>query len=336
MKKEELDAFLRYKTAMAVEASRRFYKLREGRQEKEKSWTLTFLGTGGNPEAVISQQPRTAGFFLQLGDFYFMVDPGPGALYAALELGIDLGQLDAVYISHGHVDHYAGAESIIEGMCWAMSSRRGKLLLPRDMVEENAHISTFHRGEAAHSGYLGGPEVVFLQAYQPIALGELTLIPVPAYHGPENYGFILKAPGLILGYTSDTNFLRSYRTFSGIKEVIPWGPVLDFQEAISWREELVQAYRKVDLLIANVTAHNSWFHRHITTLGLPYLLRESNIKQCYITHFNHCCVWPEDLRPAMAAYVEAVSGVPTSAAYDGLQVDLQRWLKREGEDEAQS
>jgi len=329
MNKTELDLWLRQNTARAVEASRSYYKLREGRGPKEHCWALTFLGTGGNPEAVISQQPRTAGFLLQLGDFYLLVDPGPAALFAALELGLDLGQLDAVYISHGHVDHYAGAESVIEGMCWAMSSRRGKLLLPREMVEENAHISTFHRGEAAHSGYLGGPEVIFLQAYQQIELGRFSLIPVPAYHGPENYGFIIKTPGLTLGYTSDTNFLRRYRTASGIREVMPWGPVLDFQEAISWREELVQAYREVDLLIANVTSHNSWFHRHITTLGLPYLLQGSKIKHCYITHFNHCCVWPEDLRPAMAAYVEAASGVRTTAARDGLRVDLSPWLKGE-------
>lgn len=330
MNKTELDLWLRQHTVRAVEASRSYYKLRQGRRPKEHCWALTFLGTGGNPEAVISQRPRTAGFLLQLGDFYLLVDPGPAALFAALELGLDLGHLDAVYISHGHVDHYAGAESVIEGMCWAMSSRRGKLLLPREMVEENAHISTFHRGEAAHSGYQGGPEVIFLQAYQQIDLGQLSLTPVPAYHGPENYGFIIKAPGLTLGYTSDTNFLRSYRTKSGIREVMPWGPVLDFEEATSWREELVQAYREVDLLIANVTSHNSWFHRHITTLGLPYLLQGSKIKQCYITHFNHCCVWPEDLRPVMAAYVERVSGVRTTAARDGLRVDLNSWRKEEG------
>lgn len=326
MDKAAVDQMLREKTRLAVQESRRKWRERPGPQVKLSGVSLTFMGTGGNPEAVIGQKPRTAGFILDLGDLYMWVDPGPGALQAAQEDNIDLGVLDAIYISHGHIDHYAGAESLVEGMCWAMSARRGRIMGPKEIFEDEHVISEYHQGDSGRSGYFGGPEVIHLEPGKTIEIEGVLITPQRAYHGGQNYGFVLEYKGFRFGYTGDTNYIRTYRTKDGIKSVDELGIIMDFEEILEYRQDVKDAYMDVDVLIANITTHNAWAHRHITTLGLPHLLEGSNTKLVFLNHFNYCCVEPEDIRETMAQYVEMVSGIPTKPAYDGLKVDLGKFL----------
>lgn len=321
------DIKLREKTQLAIFDSRDRWRDRTDRPKRTPGWGITFLGTGGNPEAVIAQKPRTAGFMVEFGDLYMCVDPGPSALLGVKEMGLDLGALDAVYISHGHVDHYAGAEGIIEGMCWAMSTRRGVLMGPRALFTEDHIISSFHQGDTEIHGYRGGPQVMYLGEGRTVSLKGATITPVTAYHGGENYGFILEAQGLRLGYTSDTNYIVSYSTGAGLEEVKRFGPIMDLEHIVKYREDVKKAFSGVDVLIANVTSHNAWAHRHITGIGLAHLLKGSHIKLCYLTHFNYCCVEPEDLRFEMAEYVEKASGIRTKAAVDLAYLDLKPFLK---------
>lgn len=327
---KELDNQLRRKTVDAINYSRKKWKERHNDLlARKKGANLVFLGTGGNPEAVIGQKPRTGGFLIHLGDLYMMVDPGPGAILSMDELNIDLGMLDAVYISHGHVDHYAGVERVIEGMCWAMSVKRGAVLGPRRIFEEDKQISDYHQGDSHKSGYSGGPEVIFLEKGKEIKLREVTLTPTVAYHGFENYGFILEHQGFKLGYTSDTNYISKLRGKDGIIDVTKVGIISEGDtEILEYRQDVKDTFQDVDVLIANITTHNAWFHRHITTMGLAHLLKGSKVKECYLTHFNFCCVEPEDLREPMASYVEAASGVKTFAAYDKKVIDFSKYFKK--------
>ncbi|WP_031516685.1 MBL fold metallo-hydrolase [Desulfofalx alkaliphila] len=321
-----LDRTLREKSKEAVAWS--FDRWRKRDESAASSGTsITFLGTGGNPEASFTQQPRTGGFLLEAGGIRLYVDPGPGAVVYARQMAIDLGALDAVYVSHGHLDHYAGAESAVEAMCWAMYARRGYLLAPNNVLQGEQLVSRYHQGANAHGGYKGGPEVISLEADKPVLLKNALLRPVRAHHTRDNYGFVLDTGNLSIGYTSDTNYIRTYSTPEGIKEVLRGsGPLMDFIEVADYRKDIKEVFSKVDVLVANVTSHNLWANRHLTTLGLPHLLKGSRVKLCFITHFNHCCVQPEDLRPLMAQFVQEKSGVKTIAAYDGAVHDLELLL----------
>lgn len=317
----KLDHLLRRLTKQAVDET---YWRHRARQEiaTGPENRIIFLGTGGNPEATFTQQPRTAGFVLQAGGISMYVDPGPGAVIRAHQMQLDLGLLDAIYISHGHLDHYGGAEGVVEAMCWAMYARRGYLLAPANVLEGEGLLSYYHQGHASYANYRGGPQVIMLQPYQQVKIKDITLTPIPAYHTKNNYGFILNTGTMTIGYTSDTNYILRYSTPNGLVEVGKGchrdkGPMMDFQEVVDYRKELKEAFRDVDILVANVTTHNSWPHRHLTALGLAHLLQGSHVKLCFLTHFNHICVKPVDLRSLMAQFIEESTGVKTLAAYDG-------------------
>lgn len=256
------------------------------------------------------------------------VDPGPGAVVRAHQMQLDLGSMDAVYISHGHLDHYAGAEGVVEAMCWAMYARRGYLLAPANVLKGEGILSYYHQGNAGYANYQGGPQVVSLQPYQSVKIKDAVLTPIPAYHTKNNFGFILDTGTMTIGYTSDTNYIRQYSTPNGLVEVGKGnhGPIMDFKEVVSYRQDIKEAFQGVDVLVANVTTHNSWPHRHLTTLGLAHLLRQSKVKLCFLTHFNHICVQPVDLRSLMAQYIEESTGVKTLAAYDGAVHQLDQLL----------
>lgn len=318
MEIKDFDRHLRRVTSKAAKEVFRRWRYREEIPNTIPDGKIIFLGTGGNPEAVFNQNPHTAGFIISLNGLRMYVDPGPGAVVRAKEMGLDLGSLDAVYVSHGHLDHYAGAESIIESMCWAMFARRGYLLGPREVLQSEGLISKYHQGEIKGGGYPGGPEVKYLDPYVSLDLNGAELMPVPAYHHGENYGFVLKSGNLKVGYTSDSNYIKSYTTESGEYKELPNGPIMDLASVQHFRKDLRDVFSDVDVLIANVTAHNVWAHRHITTIGLAHLLQDSpRVKVCFITHFNYCCLYPVDLRDLMAKYVEKSTGVKTIAAKDG-------------------
>ncbi|MTI80506.1 MAG: MBL fold metallo-hydrolase [Firmicutes bacterium] len=322
---ENLDRLLRENTSQAVKEH--FWRYRK-RDEITipKGYRIRFMGTGGNPEATFTQTPRTAGFVLEVAGMCMYVDPGPGAVVRAHEMDFDLGSLDAVFVSHGHLDHYGGAEGVVEAMCWAMYTRRGYLLAPSNVLEAEQLVSQYHQGALSYGGYKGGPEVISLQQHKPIKIKNVVINPVLAYHSVMNFGFVMEAGGLTIGYTSDTSYISKYSTPDGIKKVGPTGPIMDLVDIVEVRRDIKETFSKVDVLVANVTTHNVWAHRHITTLGLAHLLQDSKVKLCFLTHFNHSCVKPTDLRPLMAKYVEDVTGVKTVSAYDGAEHDLEALL----------
>lgn len=293
---------------------------------RDTSRWICFLGTGGSPRCMLTQVAHTGGFMLNFPDFALHVDPGPGAILQANRYQLDPTALDAVFVSHAHTDHYTEANTMIEAMCRMMSQRRGYVLAPAEILDNN-YISPFHQGQGTTTGpYRGGPAVTLaLRDNQPVALGEATLTPHRAYHGGENYGFVLDYKGLTIGYTSDTNYVQSYRNTAGeVQPIQPnrMGELEDFAEVVEFRRDLKEIYSQVDILIANVTFHNMWSHRHMTGYGLTHLLTGSKVKQCYITHLDSTYFTNPGLAGDLADYVTQKSGVSSQVPVEGTRYEL--------------
>lgn len=281
---------------------------------------ILFMGTGGNPVNLVEQPRQTGGFILYLPNYVLAVDPGPGAIWHARQNQVDLRQLNGIFISHGHTDHYLGAPPLIEGMTRLMSQRRGMLMIPQDVQDEHL-ISLYHQGRnEKHEGYSGGPErVVCLSEGEEIELAsDLRLMPVKVYHSNKlNYGFVLKTSEMTIGYTSDTSYITSYEDLNGeqfqLEPKIPIPP----GRVTGWREDLKEIFGQVDYLIANISYFNLFPNRHLTGVGLAHLLENSKVKRCWITHFDACCSRPDAMDEKIAQMVTESSGVDVIAAGDG-------------------
>lgn len=64
-----------------------------------------------------------------------MIDAGSGTL-ARLQEHISLADLDAVFISHSHPDHWTDAEGLAVAFRWALDRRGVRLIAPRGLKEQ--------------------------------------------------------------------------------------------------------------------------------------------------------------------------------------------------------
>lgn len=286
---------------------------------------IYFLGTGGNPVNLITQYRQTGGFILKVGRAVIYVDPGPGAIVHAARAGLDLSMLEAVYVSHGHTDHCGEAGVVIEAMCRLMSARRGTVIAPGKVLDAGL-ISPFHQGREPSRAYKGGPaEVVRASVGKSVTVEDAEVFPVTAYHGEENYGFVLYGEGgngLSIGYTSDTGYIISYMGDHGEREVDPWDAMADFKGIIRYHEDIKAAFRDVDVLIANVSYHSLFANRCLTGVGLAHMLSGSRVRLCIMTHMDVSCFKPQDVSAEMARYVTEASGVKAIVAEDNRKYDL--------------
>src|SRR5271165_6601133 len=101
--------------------------------------TVRFLGTGG-ARFVVARQIRASGgmwFTFETKPWQktqIHVDPGPGALVRALSSvpRCEPPELDAIALSHKHLDHSGDVNAMIEAMTHGGWKARGALLAPRD------------------------------------------------------------------------------------------------------------------------------------------------------------------------------------------------------------
>jgi len=77
----------------------------------DKDFKITFLGTAA---ASMSPRTSTSAYLVESGDTRIMVDAGIGALKQLLKTGLTPDILDAVLLTHWHLDHCAGLPALIK------------------------------------------------------------------------------------------------------------------------------------------------------------------------------------------------------------------------------
>jgi phosphoribosyl 1,2-cyclic phosphodiesterase len=236
--------------------------------------------------AVSKQVRASGGLWVVLADTRIHVDPGPGALVQchARSLRLDPLRLDAIVLTHKHLDHAGDVNAMIEAMTEGGHRPRGVVLAPRDAYDEDPVILKYVRTYAAEMRELvaGGAHLV----------GSVRLeTPLRLRHPVETYGLRLIIPGLTVSLISCTGYF----------------------------DELALAYAG-DVLILNTLYRPRRDAEHLCLDDATRLVDAIRPKLAILTHFGLTMVRGKPWE--LAGGIADATGVPTIAARDHQRVDL--------------
>jgi phosphoribosyl 1,2-cyclic phosphodiesterase len=261
--------------------------------------SVRFLGTGG-ARFVVAKQIRASGgmwyrFAPDPGEAgpvtQIHVDPGPGALVRATSAvpPCDPAELDAIALSHKHLDHAGDVNVMIEAMTAGGFRRRGILLAPRDAFEGEAVIFPYAAKFVRTREFLE-------EKSGPYAINDVQLrTSIRHLHGVETYGMFFNYRGTTVAY------LPCGRYFDGL--------AADY------------ASHRPDVLIVNVLRfRDSMKVDHMNFDEARSVLREVRPKVAVLTHFSTKML--EQRPERLAKEVEDELGFRVFAAYDGWTLDV--------------
>lgn len=93
--------------------------------------TISFLGTGSG---VPSSDRFFSSAVLQLGGRRLLIDAGEPCVHALRERGDLLREIEAVFVTHGHVDHVGGLPALLQGCKLLGRTAPLDVRLPREMI----------------------------------------------------------------------------------------------------------------------------------------------------------------------------------------------------------
>ncbi len=246
---------------------------------------ITFLGTGGARILVFKQLLASGGMWVEMGGVRLHIDPGPGALIQALKRKLDPTKLDAILLSHAHLDHSADVNSLIEAMTTGGFHPRGKVLGPRDAFEGDPVVLKYLRGYVNEIAYWeeGGVQQI----------GEVKIsTPLRHRHPGETYGMVFENGGARWAYIADTNYFP----------------------------ELADCYKAPLVVINTVLLEPKEEILHLSIPEAKRLIEELRPEVAVITHFG-MTVWrahPWEI----AERLSQETGVKVIAARDGMELEI--------------
>lgn len=248
--------------------------------------TITFLGTAGARFVVAHQFLASGGAWLSLGNTQILLDPGPGCLVHSAKKKLDATKLDAIILSHKHLDHSGDINIMIEAMTEGGTQKRGLVFAPADALNQDPVILSYLRSypQAIQILTEGG-------SYKVNDISFTT--PVRHKHPVETYGFVFQTPRHTFSWIIDTRYF----------------------------EELTTHYTG-ELLIINVVRLNPG--APLDHLSLPEakdIIEKIKPKVAILTHFG-MTMWRA--KPwKLASKLSEETGIQIIAARDGMKLDLE-------------
>ncbi|MDZ7268015.1 MAG: MBL fold metallo-hydrolase [candidate division KSB1 bacterium] len=252
---------------------------------------IKFLGTAGARFVMIEQLRSSAGTILSLDGQTILLDPGPGTLSrcASSRPKIAGHALDAVLLSHRHIDHSTDVNVMLEAMSHGGRQKRGLLFAPADCLEGDDPVVLRYVRD-----YITG--ITRLQPFTRYELGGLCFHTRGRHrHGVETYGFVFESRAGRLAFLIDTEFFPDLMEWYAGARVLVLNVVLLKQR----EENLIQ---------------------HLCLDDARRLISAIRPETAILTHFGMSMV---RARPwLLAEQLTQETGVPVLAARDGMSYTL--------------
>ena len=240
---------------------------------------------------MMTQRRRTGGLRILSDKLNMHVDPGPGALVYSIEMGLSPQNIDAILISHSHLDHTNDANVLLEAMTQGGREKKGTLAAAHSVLHGNdvcdRAISNYHRGLPQ--------KIVDATVGTAFDIGSLKVrVGKAVHHDPDTVGFRFETEGFgDFGYMPDSEYF----------------------------EDLPRLHEGTRLMILSVLRPTGkpW-KGHMTTEDAARIIGEVRPEMALITHFGMEMIFKGPDR--QAGLIERKTGIPTIAAKDGMHLTL--------------
>jgi ribonuclease BN (tRNA processing enzyme) len=245
---------------------------------------MKFLGCG---DAFGSGGRLNTCFLVNRRDASFLIDCGASAMISIRRFGVDPNGIDAIILSHLHVDHFGGLPSFI--LDAQLVSRRTRPLMiagPKGLGARLDALMEAHFPGSTNVERKFPVELIEISPDRPVDVGS-TGVCVSGFvvshpSGTPSLSLRIECDGKILAYTGDTE----------------------------WVDALLEAGRNADLLIAEAYCFERKVRFHLDYATLREKLPMIGAKRLILTHMS----------PDMLGRLSELHDC--QAAYDGLEVEI--------------
>jgi phosphoribosyl 1,2-cyclic phosphodiesterase len=231
---------------------------------------------------VAKQLAASGGLYIEEGNTRISLDPGPGAIVQYAKRKVDLTKLDAIVISHRHLDHSNDVNVMIEAMTDGGFRHRGRLYCPSDALNNDPVVLNYIRSFPQ--------EIVTLEPETEYAVGDITFTTTPRHlHQVETYGFRF---GNRLGWVTDSAY------YDGIAE-----------------------QHKADVMVIHLVLMECRAGLpHLCLDDAERIIREAKPRLAILTHYG-MTVWRAHPWELAADLTQRI-GTEVKAARDGMSLEL--------------
>jgi ribonuclease BN (tRNA processing enzyme) len=245
---------------------------------------LTITGSG---DAVASGGRLNTCFHVRTGETGFLIDCGATALVSLKRAGFSTNDIDTIYISHLHGDHFGGLPFfLIDALFIAKRTK------PLTLAGPAALEARFHIACEAMFPLVTENQREFDLTFAPLTarettkLGAVSVTPfeVKHYSGAPSYALRFALEDKVLAYSGDSG----------------------------WTDTLIEAGRDADLYIMECFQYDKPLDMHLDYMTILRHLDDINAKQVLLTHMGD----------NMLAKREDVTHPRVALAEDGLVLEL--------------
>jgi phosphoribosyl 1,2-cyclic phosphodiesterase len=240
------------------------------------------MGTAGARFMVAKQVAASGGLFIEDGDTRICLDPGPGAIVQYAKREIDLTTIDAIVVSHRHLDHSGDVNVMVEAMTDGGFQHRGMLFCPSDALDEDPVVLKYLRRFPR--------EIVRLAPETSYSVNGMTFTTSARHvHQAETYGFRF---GDRLGWVTDS----------------------------AYYDDIALQHKANVMVIHTVLLHCRPELPHLCVDDVERIIREAKPRLAILTHYG-LTVWRANPQEIAADMTQRL-GIEVQAARDGMTIEL--------------
>lgn len=262
---------------------------------------IKFLGVGGGDIGMIFQLVPTSCIYAEMDDLKFLIDPGPGTLINARIHGVNITEINGIFLSHLHPDHSNDVNVVLT----TVNTNNPSFLI----AEEHCLMPSDKYFPCVSKWHQSIPEkLVPVEAGEYTEIGKLKIKAIACKHFDPCVGFVIKGSRTI-GYLGDGTYYQG-------------------QE---------DEYKDCDVLIFNVlgpygTKTPDFLHTCVD--DVITILEKIKPQIALITHYSYQMLQKNPIE--QAKIIEEKTGVKTIATLPGMEINLDTFeinIKKKGDDE---